>query len=180
MCFHCACEMIVRGSPSVARLLLETRIVYIVCLHSLWSIFSLVCTPSLVSQLLSTSQSFCDVQLAGAQPPLRVSRRVCPPSGPQLEQSEAQSLIPFSSARHTTTLPRASSSTTSPRHGSPRRCSRTTPRGKPCGPTSRPAIPTNIQPKGQPNGSTIGVTYDTANDPDCCKLLFQPRCPIRG
>ncbi|KAH9169798.1 carbohydrate esterase family 4 protein [Lactarius sanguifluus] len=29
------------------------------------------------------------------------------------------------------------------------------------------SIPTNIQPKGQPDGSTIGVTYDTANDPDC-------------
>ncbi|KAH9018834.1 carbohydrate esterase family 4 protein [Lactarius hengduanensis] len=29
------------------------------------------------------------------------------------------------------------------------------------------SIPTNIQPKGQPDGSTIGVTYDIANDPDC-------------
>ncbi|KAH9024069.1 putative chitin deacetylase [Lactarius pseudohatsudake] len=29
------------------------------------------------------------------------------------------------------------------------------------------SIPTNIQPKGQLNGSTIGVTYDTVNDPDC-------------
>ena len=27
----------------------------------------------------------------------------------------------------------------------------------------------NIPPKGQLNGSTINVTYDSANDPDCCK-----------
>jgi hypothetical protein len=30
------------------------------------------------------------------------------------------------------------------------------------------SIPTTIQPKGQLNGSTINVTYDRVNDPDCC------------
>ncbi len=30
----------------------------------------------------------------------------------------------------------------------------------------------NIPPKGQLNGSTINVTYDSANDPDCCKCHF--------
>jgi hypothetical protein len=33
----------------------------------------------------------------------------------------------------------------------------------------------NIPPKGQLNGSTIGVTYDGANDPDCCESRFCPR-----
>jgi len=33
----------------------------------------------------------------------------------------------------------------------------------------------NIAPKGQLNGSTINVTYDNANDPDCCE--FYPFCP---
>ncbi len=27
----------------------------------------------------------------------------------------------------------------------------------------------NIPPKGQLNGSTINVTYDSVNDPDCCE-----------
>ena len=30
----------------------------------------------------------------------------------------------------------------------------------------------NIAPKGQLNGSTINVTYDNANDPDCCESPF--------
>jgi hypothetical protein len=33
----------------------------------------------------------------------------------------------------------------------------------------------NIPPKGQLNGSTIGVTYDGVNDPDCCKSRL---CPL--
>ena len=40
-----------------------------------------------------------------------------------------------------------------------------------------PSIPTNIQPKRQLGRST---DYDWDNDPDCCKLLFQPRHLIRG
>jgi len=34
----------------------------------------------------------------------------------------------------------------------------------------------NIPPKGQLNGSTINVTYDNANDPDCCE--FFTFCPL--
>ena len=30
----------------------------------------------------------------------------------------------------------------------------------------------NIPAKGQLNGSTINVTYDAVNDPDCCKWHF--------
>jgi hypothetical protein len=30
----------------------------------------------------------------------------------------------------------------------------------------------NIPPKGQLTGSTINVTYDNVNDPDCCKSPF--------
>jgi hypothetical protein len=30
----------------------------------------------------------------------------------------------------------------------------------------------NIPPKGQLNGSTINVTYDSVNDPDCCEWYF--------
>ena len=32
----------------------------------------------------------------------------------------------------------------------------------------------NIPPKGQLNGSTINVTYDSVNDPDCCEWDFLP------
>lgn len=32
----------------------------------------------------------------------------------------------------------------------------------------------NIPPKGQLNGSTINVTYDSVNDPDCCKWHVSP------
>ena len=42
------------------------------------------------------------------------------------------------------------------------------------------SVPTNIQPKGQLTGSTIGVNYDPVADPDCCELFFQLRRPIRG
>lgn len=30
----------------------------------------------------------------------------------------------------------------------------------------------NISPKGQLNGSTINVTYDNVNDPDCCESFL--------
>ncbi|KAH9979332.1 chitin deacetylase [Lactifluus volemus] len=42
------------------------------------------------------------------------------------------------------------------------------------------SIPTNIQPKGQLNGSTINVTYDKVTDPDCWWTIHQcttPRIP---
>ncbi|KAI0067440.1 glycoside hydrolase/deacetylase [Artomyces pyxidatus] len=39
------------------------------------------------------------------------------------------------------------------------------------------SIPTNILPKGQPNGSTINVTYDTVNDPDCWWTVHQCTTP---
>ena len=35
------------------------------------------------------------------------------------------------------------------------------------------SIPTNIQPKGQLDDSTVGVNYDCADDPDCCEFLFE-------
>jgi hypothetical protein len=39
----------------------------------------------------------------------------------------------------------------------------------------------NIAPKGQLNGSTINVTYDSANDPDCCEsAFFVPHSAIWG
>jgi len=38
----------------------------------------------------------------------------------------------------------------------------------------------NIAPKGQLNGSTINVTYDNANDPDCCEFSFLPSPPPFG
>ncbi|KAI9456020.1 hypothetical protein BJY52DRAFT_1277572, partial [Lactarius psammicola] len=38
-------------------------------------------------------------------------------------------------------------------------------------------IPTRIQPKGQLNGSTINVTYDSANDPDCWWTVRQCTTP---
>jgi hypothetical protein len=39
----------------------------------------------------------------------------------------------------------------------------------------------NIAPKGQLNGSTINVTYNSANDPDCCEwAFFVPRSAVRG
>ena len=38
----------------------------------------------------------------------------------------------------------------------------------------------NIPPKGQISGSTVNETYDGVDDPDCCELLFQPKCPSGG
>ena len=35
------------------------------------------------------------------------------------------------------------------------------------------SIPTNIQPKGQLNGSTVNEAYDCVADPDCCELFFR-------
>ncbi|KAH8986775.1 chitin deacetylase [Lactarius hatsudake] len=40
-----------------------------------------------------------------------------------------------------------------------------------------PSIPTNILPKGQLNGSTINVTYDSVNDPDCWWTIRQCTTP---
>ncbi|KAH8988263.1 chitin deacetylase [Lactarius hatsudake] len=40
-----------------------------------------------------------------------------------------------------------------------------------------PSIPTNIQPKGQPDGSTTNVTYDSENDPDCWWTIRQCTTP---
>ncbi|KAH8996015.1 hypothetical protein EDB92DRAFT_1814472 [Lactarius akahatsu] len=40
-----------------------------------------------------------------------------------------------------------------------------------------PSIPTNILPKGQLNGSTINVTYDSVNDPDCWWSIRQCTTP---
>jgi len=38
----------------------------------------------------------------------------------------------------------------------------------------------NILAKGQLNGSTVNVTYDSANDPDCCKWHFlSPALPFQ-
>ncbi|KAI0295340.1 chitin deacetylase [Multifurca ochricompacta] len=39
------------------------------------------------------------------------------------------------------------------------------------------SIPANIQPKGQLNGSTINVTYDSVNDPDCWWSVRQCTIP---
>ncbi|KAI0246826.1 chitin deacetylase [Lactifluus subvellereus] len=39
------------------------------------------------------------------------------------------------------------------------------------------SIPTNILPKGQLNGSTINVTYDRVNDPDCWWTIRQCTTP---
>ncbi len=38
----------------------------------------------------------------------------------------------------------------------------------------------NIAPKGQLNGSTINVTYDTVNDPDCCEWHFCSLAMVGG
>ncbi|KAI9433220.1 carbohydrate esterase family 4 protein [Lactarius indigo] len=114
---------------------------------------------SALAQDHSSEQS--EAQISGARPlPLtHQSSTFLPPTLPPQ--------IPISSARRTTTLPRASSSTPSLRYGSPRRFSRMTPRARPCGPKSRRAFRRTFLPKGQLNGSTINVTYDTVNDPDC-------------
>jgi hypothetical protein len=38
----------------------------------------------------------------------------------------------------------------------------------------------NIPPKGQLNGSTVNVTYDSANDPACCEWrFFSPALPFQ-
>ncbi|KAI9446959.1 carbohydrate esterase family 4 protein [Lactarius psammicola] len=43
-----------------------------------------------------------------------------------------------------------------------------------------PSIPTNIQPKGQLDGSAIGVNYDWDNDPDCWWTVSQCTTPKLG
>ncbi|KAI9432262.1 hypothetical protein H4582DRAFT_1997164, partial [Lactarius indigo] len=40
-----------------------------------------------------------------------------------------------------------------------------------------PRIPTNIQPKGQPDGSTTNATYDSVNDPACWWTIRQCTMP---
>ena len=71
--------------------------------------------------------------------------------------------------------------TASQRSCGPQHSSRETVLVKRFGRKLRPASRTLIPPKGQLNGSTINVTYDSVDDPDYCEWNFSPLlCWWRG
>jgi len=143
-----------------------------------------------------TPQSFCDVvQLAGAYAPRRISRDVCPRSGPQLRAIRGSDLRCAFFPSHAPILsspclpasdfadpnlectpyyyaPSGQFVNTFPPIWQPATLLANDTEGQALWAKISPSIPTNILPKGQLNGSTINVTYNSVNDPDCCELPF--------
>ncbi|KAH9018835.1 hypothetical protein EDB84DRAFT_1518531 [Lactarius hengduanensis] len=143
MCFHC--EMIVRTLVRLAPLAIS-RAPSLRNQDLLSGLHHLSCLAATIYIPVLLRCSTCERSASSPRfSPCLPSLRTTVPSNPR-----PKSLIPLSSARHTTTLPRANSSTNSPRSGRPRSCSRATPRGRPCGPASRPAYRRTSSPRDSP------------------------------